>query len=155
MPFSSLSSFPSFLWTLPSFRMQVVSCPSPAYNPLEWPTDVKLKSQLLSRASLCIFIQSRLLPAPSPRLRLDFHQLLWTGQKRQNVSSESLTCCVLSCSVVSNSVTSWTAACQAPLSMGFSRQECWSGLLCPPPRDLLNPGIEPVSLSLADKILYH
>ena len=42
--------------------------------------------------------------------------------------------------------TPWTAACQAPLSMGFSRQEYWSGLPCPPPGDLPNPGIEPVSL---------
>ena len=37
-------------------------------------------------------------------------------------------------------------SCQAPLSMGFSRQEYWSGLLCPPPRDLPNPGIESASL---------
>ena len=36
----------------------------------------------------------------------------------------------------------WTVGCQAPLSMEFSRQEYWSGLLCPPPEDLLNPGIE-------------
>ena len=36
---------------------------------------------------------------------------------------------------------------QAPLSMGFSRQEYWSGLPCPPPGDLPNPGIEPVSLT--------
>ena len=43
-------------------------------------------------------------------------------------------------------VTLWTAAHQAPLSMGFSRQEYWSGLPCPPPGDLPNPGIEPVSL---------
>ena len=35
------------------------------------------------------------------------------------------------------------AAHQAPLSMGFSEQEYWSGLPCPPPGDLLNPGIEP------------
>ena len=42
--------------------------------------------------------------------------------------------------------TLWTAACQAPLSMGFSRQEDWSGLSCPPPGDLPNPGIEPASL---------
>ena len=35
---------------------------------------------------------------------------------------------------------------QAPLSMGFSRQEYWSGLPCPPPGDLGNPGIEPTSL---------
>ena len=38
-----------------------------------------------------------------------------------------------------------TVACQASLSMRFSRQEYWSGWPCPPPGDLLNPGIEPVS----------
>ena len=42
--------------------------------------------------------------------------------------------------------TLWTIVHQAPLSMGFSTQEYWSGLLCPPPRDLPHPGIEPVSL---------
>ena len=40
----------------------------------------------------------------------------------------------------------WTVACQAPLPMGSSRQEYWSGLPCPSPEDLPNPGIEPVSL---------
>ena len=44
-------------------------------------------------------------------------------------------------------VTPWTVAHQAPLSMGFSRQEYWSGLPCPPPGDLPDPGIEPVSLT--------
>ena len=39
--------------------------------------------------------------------------------------------------------TPWTVACQAPLSMGFSRQEYWSGLPFPPPGDLPNPGTEP------------
>ena len=42
--------------------------------------------------------------------------------------------------------TLWTIACQASLSMGFSRQEYWSGLLWPPPGDLLDLGIKPVSL---------
>ena len=42
--------------------------------------------------------------------------------------------------------TLWTIACQAPLSMGFSRQEYWSELPCPPPGDLLDPGIQLVSL---------
>ena len=43
---------------------------------------------------------------------------------------------------------------QAPLSMGFSRQEYWSGLPCPPPGDLPNPGIEPRSPALqADSLL--
>ena len=45
--------------------------------------------------------------------------------------------------------TLWTVACQAPLSMGFPRQDYWSGLLFPTPGDLLDPGIEPVSLALA------
>ena len=43
-------------------------------------------------------------------------------------------------------VTLWTVDHQAPLSMGFSRQEYWSGLPCPPPGDLPNPKIEPASL---------
>ena len=42
--------------------------------------------------------------------------------------------------------TPWTIACQAPPSMGFCRQEYWSGLPCPPPGDLPDPGIEPASV---------
>ena len=41
-----------------------------------------------------------------------------------------------------------TVVCQAPLSIGLSRQEFWSELPCPPPRDLPNPGIEPGSPAL-------
>ena len=44
--------------------------------------------------------------------------------------------------------TLWTVAYQVPLSMGFSRQEYWSGLPFPSPGDLPNPGIEPRSLTL-------
>ena len=47
------------------------------------------------------------------------------------------------CSVVSDSVTPWVAVFQAPLSMGFSRQEYWNGLPFPSPVDLPNPGMEP------------
>ena len=43
-------------------------------------------------------------------------------------------------------VTPWAVVCQAPLSMGFSRQEYWSGLPYPPPGDLPNSGIESMSL---------
>ena len=43
--------------------------------------------------------------------------------------------------------TLWTVAHVAPLSVEFSRQEYWSGLLCPPPGDILNPGMEPASLT--------
>ena len=52
-------------------------------------------------------------------------------------------------SVVSDSVTPGTVACQAPLSMGLPRQEYWSGLLFPSPRDLPYPGTQPVSPALA------
>ena len=49
---------------------------------------------------------------------------------------------VLSHSVGSDSLwTPWTIAFQAPPSMGFSRREYWSGLPCPPPGDLPDPGI--------------
>ena len=44
--------------------------------------------------------------------------------------------------------TPWTVAYQAPLSMGFSRQECWSGLPFPSPGDLPDPGIKPGSPAL-------
>ena len=50
--------------------------------------------------------------------------------------------------------TPWTVTCQAPLSMGFSRQEYWSGLPFPSPGDLPNPGIKPRSpASQADSLL--
>ena len=55
-------------------------------------------------------------------------------------------------------VTPWTVAYHTPLSMGFSRQEYWSGLLFPSPEDLPNPGIKPASPALAGVgrwILYH
>ena len=45
-------------------------------------------------------------------------------------------------------VTPWTVTCQTPLSMGFSRQEYWSGLPFPSPEDFPDPGIEPGSLAL-------
>ena len=50
-----------------------------------------------------------------------------------------------SCSAL---VTPQTVACQVPLSMGFSRQEYWSGLPFPSARDLPDPGIEPGSPAL-------
>ena len=50
--------------------------------------------------------------------------------------------------------TPWTIAYQAPPSMGFSRQECWSGLPFPSPGNLPDPGIEPGSPTLrADTLL--
>ena len=53
-------------------------------------------------------------------------------------------CCRFSC--VQLFATLWTIDCQAPLSLGSSRQEYWSGLPCPSPRDLPDPRFEPMSL---------
>ena len=56
-------------------------------------------------------------------------------------------CAVLSRFNVSDSfVSPWTVTPQTPVSLGVSRQECWSGLPFPPPGDLPNSGTEPVSL---------
>ena len=54
--------------------------------------------------------------------------------------------CIQSLSHVQLFVTPWTVACQASLSIGFSRQEYCSGLPFPPPWDLSHPGIKPSSL---------
>ena len=65
---------------------------------------------------------------------------LWAGRS-------SWVLCVRSrFSRVQRFVTPWTVARQAPLSTGFSRQEYWSGLPCPPPGDLPDPGMESASL---------
>ena len=61
-------------------------------------------------------------------------------------------CCVLLF------VTLWTAALQAPLSMGFSRQQYWSALSCPYPGNLPNPGIESTVSYVSHigrRVLYH
>ena len=52
----------------------------------------------------------------------------------------------ISAKLLQSCLTVWTVAHRAPLSMGFSRQEYWSGLPCPPPRDHPYPGIKPTSL---------
>ena len=75
---------------------------------------------------------------------------------RREPSNGSLILCVCVCvcvctlrpiSHVQLFATLWTVACQAPLLMEFSRQEHWSGLPCPPPGDLPDPGAEPASLT--------
>ena len=66
-----------------------------------------------------------------------------------SVFNKHLTLCVLSCfSHVQLCAIPWAVARRAPLSLGFSRQEYRSGLPCPPPRDLPDPGIEAASLCL-------
>ena len=75
------------------------------------------------------------------------------GMIFQNLEFLKESVCVLSCSVMSDSVTSWTVACQASLCMGFSRQEYWRGLPFPPPEYRPDPGIAPVSSALPGRFL--
>ena len=66
--------------------------------------------------------------------------------------------CMQSCfSCVGLFATLWTVAHQAPLSMGFSRQEYWGGLPSPPPGDLPIPGIKPRSYvsCTGRQVIYH
>ena len=68
-------------------------------------------------------------------------------QKKKNLLCGFSVCVQSPFSCVQLFVTLWTVAHQAPLSMGFSRQEYWSRLPCPPPGDLPDPRIKPVSLA--------
>ena len=63
---------------------------------------------------------------------------------QNKAEKKSLKSCAMCCSVAQ----SYPNLCQAPLSMGFSHGEYWSGLPCPPPGDLPNPGIKPRSPTL-------
>ena len=69
-------------------------------------------------------------------------------------NSPNVPVCVLSCTVMSSSL--WPHGLQSSRLLcpcGFFRKEYWSGLPCPPPRDLLNPGIEPRSPALQENSL--
>ena len=89
---------------------------------------------------------------PLPRRGCSFLQqppVTDTGPLQTPPSHNPPVACTLSCfSHVRLFATLWTVACQAPLSMAFSRQEYWSELPCLPSGDLSNPGIEPASLAL-------
>ena len=104
-------------------------------------------------------------PPPAPRLSVPRGSgLLFKGKELSQASRVAVIsrCCVSdleegslepvrACSVASaefDFVTPWTAALQAPLSMGFSTQEYWSGLPCPPPGNLPDPGIKPAAPAL-------
>ena len=89
-------------------------------------------------------------PPPPPQLffwrilsRIELQivsKTLWVSRASGCVSAKLL-------SHVRPFATPWTVVCQAPLSIGFPRQEYWDGLPCPPPGDLPDSGIEPASLT--------
>ena len=87
----------------------------------------KVESQQIWSSSICFVIISQISPIPSNPMALDG---IWKWK-----------CWSLSCARLFE--TTWTVTHPASLSMGFSRQEYWSGLPCPSPVALPNPGVEP------------
>ena len=71
----------------------------------------------------------------------------WSSQNLQDWCVCVCVCVLSGFSCVQDHMTLWTADCQVSLSIGFSRQEYWSGLPCPPPGDLPNLGIELASVT--------
>ena len=84
---------------------------------------------------------SMLYPASDIDWRFDSYMIVYTLQCHSPKSSHPLPChCLFSCQVMSDSfATPWTVAHQAPLSMGFSRQEYWSGVQLSPPGESFQP----------------
>ena len=102
----------------------------------------QLKTYNHTKTCSCMFITALFIPAKTWKQPSRWKKKLWYIQMM------TYCCAMLSCfSHVWLFMMLWTVAHQAPLSMEFSRQEYWSGLPCPPPEDLPNPGIEPISLA--------
>ena len=80
---------------------------------------------------------------PSLVIQVLSFQQMRRSKGKNTACRDVCTVCAQSHSRVQLFVTPWTVACQAPLSMGFFKQEYWSGLPFPPPWDTPNPGIEP------------
>ena len=96
----------------------------------------------------------------NPTFRYSPHRYLYLFSRCMAVFSQNIyvVCCCLVAKVVFDSFASpWTVAIQAPLSMGFLRQEYWSELPFPSPGNLLDSGIAPISCHscIGRQILYH
>ena len=101
------------------------------------------------------FVLGQLCSGPWTAFPSRYSYLLWQDPSKGHLGSPAFAdVCAKSLSHVQCFVTLWTVAHQAPLSIGFSRQEYWSGFSCPPSGDFPNPGIKPRSPALqADSLL--
>ena len=115
---------------------RALPCPLFAYLLPTWAGSTNVRTEPTQRSSSRSWLLSQCL-APSRSF------IMWK-ESRFSPASKCAKC--VSHSVVSDSATPWTVAHQGPLSVGFSRQEYWSGLPCPPPRELPDPGTESTSL---------
>ena len=121
---------------MPLTSMPALSCAWHALSPSSFPT----------RLPLDLWTGSNVISSVQPS-----SALLYLSLSPSTVDFCTLHMCVCVCvqscfSHVWLFVTPWTIAHQTPLSLGFSRQEYWSGLPCPPPGDLPDPEMEPESL---------
>ena len=158
--FLSLPSFFFFEFPLPCLHFPpflvwrevkvAQSCPT-LCDPKDYTVHGILQAGILELGSLSflqgIFLTQGLNPG-LPHCRRMLYQLSHQGSPPTFFVSALYLLCTQSLSRVWLFATPWTAARQAPLCMGFSRQEYWSGLPCPPPGNLPNPGIESRSLAL-------
>ena len=103
-----------------------------SYNLAPWKCQL-----LLDRSPISTLLDHRFAP-PTPQLSPGSCCSSSRSPFRAYMHAKSFQSCL----------TPWTVAHQAPLSRGFSRQECWSGLPFHPPGDLPNSGTEPTSLTL-------
>ena len=127
----------------------------------EWPLRCQLqallKNSVCSSPSLSLGCPSLRASFPLPSSLYFFQPQLLGPEKLSvfptwSISDLDLVVWVLSRSVMPSCVTPWTTAHQAPRSMGFSRQEDWSGLPFLSPGDLPDPGIKPMSPELAGEL---
>ena len=109
----------------------------PAKSPLFQPFALPDYYSLLCTPLLAVFFTD-LKRSPSGHTHVRLHSFSVQDSSQWRMPAQSL--------IMFHSVTPWTVAHQAPLSMGFPRQEYWSGLPFPTSGDLPNPGIEPMSL---------
>ena len=120
------------------FLTYLILCDSPCLY--KWPNFIPFYGWVISH---CIYMYHILFHSSLGGHLGSFHVLTMKNSTAMNIEGE-----VKSLSHVWLFATLWSIAHQTPLSMGFSRQEYWSGLPFPSPGDLPNPGIEPRSPTL-------
>ena len=112
---------------------------------------IKLLEENMRSSTFFNINHSKILYDPPPRtmeIKTKINKCDLIKLKSICTVKETISSVQFSRSVVSNSVTRWTVAYKASLSMGFSKQEYWSGSPFPSPGDLPDPGIEPGSPAL-------
>ena len=115
--------------------------------PWIWTPPLKPLKETLQKSHVLSLDQHRQLPLKKKSLVISKTNKKTLSCCYSQTSMFSMRVCTVSCfTCVQFCATPWIVTRQAPLSTGFSRREYWSGLPCPPPGDLPDPGTEPMSL---------